>query len=62
MSNSIYDFLQLVLTSFLKFIPDNMYKGLELSRYIVEESFKLFSYDKPNGCVFNFLLILLLII
>lgn len=62
MSGPIYDFFELVLTSLTDLISDNVYKGLGLSEVVVEEGLEFLLDNKPSGGIFDFSLILLLMI
>lgn len=62
MNNSFYDFFELVLTSFLDLILNNIHKNLQLSKIVVEESLELFSYYRPSNYALNFPIMMLSIV
>ena len=55
-SNSIYNFLELVLTSLSDLIPDPIYKCLRLFETAVEENLEFFPYNRQSNSALSLLL------
>lgn len=62
MGGSSHDFFTLILISSLNLISDSSYKGLKLSKAVVEESLEFILCNKSCYCAINFLVILLLMV